>query len=867
MSERRRCPECDAEVSPRAAPDGICPRCLLQLAFTDPGDDAGLPPDESATTAIPSPSLEPGDRIGPYRLVQKLGEGGMGIVYHAEQEQPIRRRVALKLIKAGMDTAQVIARFESERQALALMDHTNIARVFDAGTTEQGRPYFVMEYVQGVPITEYCDKHRSTTKQRLELLLQVYAGVQHAHQKGIIHRDIKPSNVLVSLQEGRPVPKIIDFGVAKATAKQLTEHSLFTELGVLIGTPEYMSPEQAELTALDIDTRTDVYSLGVLQYELLVGALPFERKELRQRAFDEICRRIREEEPSKPSTRVSKLGSISASLAEQRRTDPRSLARQLRGDLDWITMKALEKDRTRRFGSVDEFAADIKRYLQHEPVGAGPPSAAYRARKFIRRHRVGVAFAAVVVLLLAGLVVTMSIQAARVARERDTAEEVSEFLVRLFEVSDPSESRGRTITAREVLDKGVERIEHELTDQPEIRGRLLHTMGSVYRGLGLYESSRPLLEGALENRRALYGDAHPETLLPLVDLARLNLKRGSYGKSEEQYRRLLELSRRVHGKEHRNTLAAMNGLGNVLRILGRYDEAEPLLAGALDAGRRMLGPEDVITLATMVNLAVLRVRQGRFDDARPLFLESLEIRRDKGEGDSLSALATMIELAWLCVKQGRYEEARDWYTDALDHRRRILGEEHPDTLTIMSSLANVYRILGDGEQAESLFLEALEVQQRILDPGDRDLAATRGNLGAMYLWQERYGEAEVQLLAALEIMRESVGDDHSETLTMMNLLAETYFRQGRLEQAESIFLRNVATRERVFGEDHPGTLDVLHKLGRMYRDLGRNREAEEILTQVVEARSRVLGEDHPRTQESMAVLNDVLDADPGEPPP
>ncbi|MDH3190898.1 MAG: serine/threonine protein kinase, partial [Acidimicrobiia bacterium] len=274
------------------------------------------------------------DRVGPYRILEKLGEGGMGEVYRAEQEQPIRRKVALKLIKAGMDTKQVVARFESERQALALMSHPNIARVFDAGATEQGRPYFVMEYVQGMPITEYCDKYRLTTNERLELVRQVCAGVQHAHQKGIIHRDIKPSNVLVGFEDGNPVPKIIDFGVAKATEQRLTEQSVFTQMGVLIGTPEYMSPEQAEMTSLDIDTRTDVYSLGVLLYELLVGALPFGLKELRGVAFDEICRRIREEEPSTPSQRVSMLGEGSTESARRRKTDPSSLTRELRGDLD-----------------------------------------------------------------------------------------------------------------------------------------------------------------------------------------------------------------------------------------------------------------------------------------------------------------------------------------------------------------------------------------------------------------------------------------------------------------------------------------------------------------------------------------------------
>src|SRR5512136_3178105 len=340
--------------------------------------------------------------IGPYHLLQKIGEGGMGEVWVAEQQKPIHRRVALKLIKAGMDTRQVIARFESERQALAVMDHPAIAKVFEAGETDQGRPYFVMEYVQGIPITVYCDQNRLTTKERLELFRHICEGVQHAHQKAIIHRDLKPSNILVTIQDGVPVPKIIDFGVAKATARSLTERTMYTELGVLIGTPEYMSPEQAEMSGQNVDTRTDVYSLGAILYELLVGALPFDPKDLRRAGFDEIRRRIREEDPPKPSTKLSTMGDASTAQAHNRRTERPALIRQIRGDLDWITMKALEKDRTRRYGSPSDMAADIERYLHHQPIIARPPSTAYKVQKFVRRHRVGVGVAATLAVLLVG---------------------------------------------------------------------------------------------------------------------------------------------------------------------------------------------------------------------------------------------------------------------------------------------------------------------------------------------------------------------------------------------------------------------------------------------------------------------------------
>jgi non-specific serine/threonine protein kinase/serine/threonine-protein kinase len=395
-------------------------------------------------------------QIGPYRLLQLLGEGGMGEVWLAEQKSPIHRTVALKLIKAGMDTKAVVARFESERQALALMDHPSIARVFDAGSTSEGRPYFVMEYVPGLPITEYCDKHRLTIKERLELFVQVCDGVQHAHQKAIIHRDLKPSNVLVVEQDNKPVPKIIDFGLAKATAQRLTDKTMFTELGVMMGTPEYMSPEQADQREQNIDTRTDVYSLGVILYQLLVGVTPFDAKALRAAGLETILRAIREQEPPKPSTRIRSLGPASAESAEKRKEEPRSFARHLQGELDWITMKALEKDRTRRYGSPAELGADIERHLRNDPVLAHPPSAGYRASKFVRRHRFGVAAAAAAVVLLIGFAAAMAVQARRIAIERDranrqaeAAQRVAEFMKGMFKVSDPSEARGNSITARE----------------------------------------------------------------------------------------------------------------------------------------------------------------------------------------------------------------------------------------------------------------------------------------------------------------------------------------------------------------------------------------------------------------------------------
>ncbi len=380
---------------------------LLQ-ASARAGSFLDAPAAAAVVTIGDAPVIEPPAKvIGPYKLLQQLGEGGMGTVFMAEQTQPVQRKVALKIIKPGMDSRQVIARFEAERQALALMDHPNIAKVFDAGTTATGRPYFVMELVKGVPITRYCDEHRLTPKQRLALFVPVCQAVQHAHQKGIIHRDLKPSNVLVAVYDDKPVPKVIDFGIAKATGRQLTERTLCTDIGQVVGTLEYMSPEQAGLNQLDIDTRSDIYSLGVLLYELLTGTTPLERKRLRAAALLEMLRLIREEEPPKPSTRLSATDEL-PSVAANRGQEPKQLSGQVRGELDWIVMKCLEKDRNRRYETANGFAMDIQRYLADEAVQACPPSAGYRFRKFARRNKGALTTAALVAAaLLVGTAVSV----------------------------------------------------------------------------------------------------------------------------------------------------------------------------------------------------------------------------------------------------------------------------------------------------------------------------------------------------------------------------------------------------------------------------------------------------------------------------
>jgi len=702
--------------------------------------------------------------IGPYRLLQLLGEGGMGEVWLAEQKTPLHRTVALKLIKAGMDTKAVVARFESERQALALMDHPNIARVFDAGSTAEGRPYFVMEYVPGLPITEYCDKHRFTIKERLELFMQVCDGVQHAHQKAIIHRDLKPSNVLVVEQDNKAVPKIIDFGLAKATSQRLTEKTLFTELGVMMGTPEYMSPEQADQREQNIDTRTDVYSLGVILYQLLVGMRPFDAKAMRAAGLEAILRVIREQEPPKPSTKIRSMGEASAALAENRKEEPRSFVQHLQGELDWITMKALEKDRTRRYGTASELSADILRYLRNEPVLAGPATAGYRVKKYAFRHRIALGAAAGMLLLLAGFAVTQAVQLRRITEERnrangerdrakgerDRADRITDFMTGMFKVSDPSEARGNSITAREILDKASKDIDTGLAKDPETQAQMMHVMGSVYDNLGLYPRAESLLTRAVEIRRRVLGPEHPNTLISMNNLALVLNHEGHYAEAEKLYRETLDIQRRDLGPEHPNTLMSMNNLAIVLNDEGRYAEAEKFDRETLDINLRVFGPEHQNTLGSMSNLAIVLDQEGHYTEAEKLERETLDIQRRVLGAEHPNTLRSMNNLARDLWNEGRYAEAEKLFRETLDIRRRVLGPEHPLTLMSMNNLADVLDHEGHYDEAEKLQHETLDIQRRVLGPENPDTALSLYNLGGFAAHKGNRTEALSLLRQALD---------------------------------------------------------------------------------------------------------------------
>jgi serine/threonine protein kinase len=605
--------------------------------------------------------------IGLYVLVKTLGEGGMGQVWLAEQTAPVKRHVALKLIKGGLYDSAVIQRFESERQSLAVMNHPAIAKVFDAGSTKDGQPYFVMEYVDGPPITRYCDNRKLKIPERLELFIKVCEGVQHAHQKAIIHRDLKPSNVLVVEVDGKPVPRIIDFGIAKAVSSQASaEQTIFTQAGSVVGTPGFMSPEQADPRVQDVDTRTDVYSLGVILYVLLTGTLPFDLEGWRKKPVDEVLRQLREEDPRSPSTKLREEKETATDSAAKRATEPGQLVSMLRGDLDWITMKAIEKDRTRRFGTPSELAADLERYLQKKPILARPASTGYRVGKYVQRHRVGVAVAGAAAALLVAFAVAQAIQLRRITRERDRANRITEFMTSMFKVSQPSESRGNTITAREILDKASADIETGLAEDPELQAELTDVMGNVYTSLGLYPKGGALLQRAVETKKRALGPNSPKTLLSMSNLAWNLQRQGHYDESEKLGREALEGQMRLLGPDNKDSLRTASDLSWTFYELGKYAESEKLLTQTLEMERHVLGPTDRQTLISMSTLAWTIAQEGRYPEAEKMESEAVVIARHSLSPDDPGLQEAMNNLAGIYQSEGRYADSEKLNREMLE---------------------------------------------------------------------------------------------------------------------------------------------------------------------------------------------------------
>jgi eukaryotic-like serine/threonine-protein kinase len=784
-------PELRREVESLLADDGTeLPVLTFGLAGEDidAGDLWGEP--GSAADA-----RKPNTVIGRYRLLRKIGEGGMGEVWLAEQQEPVRRQIALKVIRAGSESREVVARFQSERQALAMMNHPAIARVFDAGSTPDGTPFLAMEYTPGIPITSYCDKNRLSVRQRLELFILACEGVQHAHQKAVIHRDLKPSNILVSEADGHHAPKIIDFGVAKALTLKLTDNTMFTRAGVMIGTPEYMSPEQADTSNDDVDTRTDVYSLGVILYKLLVGTSPLGPRDA---SLGEFLRRLRDEEPPKPSAAIrTQDRSTLAELARERSAEPEALIRQTRGDLDSIVLKALEKSPARRYSSPAELAADIARYLRSEPVLAVPPSTAYRAARFARRHRGAISVIGTLLVLLmaaAGIGLWQSVRAAREAdaahREAAVSRAVSDFLLNdlLAQANTGAQSEQQNkpdpdLKVRTALDRAAARIGGNFARQPEVEAAIRDTIGRTYLELGLYPEAKTQLLRAVELHRHAVGDENRKTLESITGVARVAFRQGNYAEAERLHSSTLAIQRRVLGAEHSDTLESMNDLADVYIDVGKYAEAGELLSQTIALRRRVLGPEHRETLGAMNDLANVYSYLGQYAKAEALYGQNLEIATRVLGPEHPWTVGIMENLAITYGDRGKYAQAEALHIKSISTASRMLGPDNPNTLTYRISLADTWRDQGKYEQAEAAYKRILETQRRVLAPESPDIPLALSHLAFLYQRQGRYALAEVTAAKVLAARRGASDAVDSDTMDSAADLALAYASQGKFSKS------------------------------------------------------------------------------------
>jgi serine/threonine protein kinase/lipopolysaccharide biosynthesis regulator YciM len=833
---------------------------------------------ESPPAAVSAAPLRPevGSQVGPYRIREQIGEGGFGLVFVAEQLQPVRRTVALKLIKPGMDSREVVARFEAERQALAMMDHPHIAKVFDAGTTESGHPYFVMELVHGVPITDYCDQNSLTPLERIELFVAVCHAVQHAHQKGIIHRDLKPTNVLVTTLDGRPIPKVIDFGVAKAIHQQLTDATIYTRFHQMLGTPLYMSPEQAEMTSADIDTRSDIYSLGVLLYELITGTTPFDQRRLARAAFDEIRRIIREEDPPRPSTRLSESKDRLASIAAQRRTEPAQLSRIIQGELDWIIMKALEKERARRYATADNLAKDIERFLQHEPVEAGPVSRSYRLRKFARRHRASlVTGASLLGLLLAGTGVStwQAIRASRAeaaaidARQQEerarqaaveeaeraeraaqaerTAkdeaekrlgqlEKANQILASVFQNLDPGteEKEGKPLRAilGDRLDEAIAQLSGDAIGDPRMTANLQVILGKSLIGLGLAERSVELLRQASDTLASVRGAADDETLAAMNALAAAHRLHGDLDQALKLLNQVVSQAEKKLGATHVETLIARQNLAVAYREAGKLDQALPYFEAIFADARRVLGPLDPQTLAIQDGLAVAYLRAGQRERAIELGEEILEPAKTVFGASHPKTIAALGNLASAYKSVGKFDRAISLQTKSWELSKARFGPEHPETLTALNNLGTLYWEAGQVDKAMPLLEDTLRLHEIRYGEDNPNLLGTQNNLALAYLSSEQPQKAVPLFKKVLRSAIVALGAEHPNTISTLNNLASSYmvaheYEKGLpyLEQAAGVIERS--------GFQHQYTGRVTNNLSNCYEQLNRPADGERWLRQ------------------------------------
>ncbi len=739
-------------------------------------------PAQPASPSAPARSPHP-DRIGPYRIVRVLGQGGMGTVYEAEQLEPLRRTVALKVIRRGMDTVEVLARFESERQALAVMDHPNIARALEAGTTDERLPYFVMELVAGEPITDYCDRHGLDLRRRLQLFLGVCRGVQHAHQKGVIHRDLKPSNILVRVVDGQPVPTIIDFGIAKAVERTADDAAFTTELGVMVGTPAYMSPEQAAASGLDIDTRADIYSLGMVLYELMTGVLPFDHRGLLPAPFIAQYVLGAADTPT-PSNRVAGLAADRATpVAEQRGTTPVGLRRELRGDLDWIVVKAIERDRARRYETANALALDLERHLEHKPVTARPPTLGYTTAKFVRRHRLSVSVLATAAVALVVGVTGIMRERDRSAQEAAKARGISNFLVDLLKSADPWQGGARQTTVVDALAEGVKQVNAGRIADPVVAASVRRTIATAYQGLGRLAEAETLYRETLRERLARAGPASEETAESWNDLGIMLTSQGKLDSAEVALGRALEI-RRGHGGADTVMAGTLLDLSDLANTKGEAARGDSLAHEALAIIRRVAGERDLAVATAMARVQSTQLGAGELAKAESTGRAAAAMLRELGLERHPQMVPILSDLSITLANRGELTEALAvaHQTVALDSA--LFGTAHPYLATHLENLGYVYDHAGFGDSAKMMVEQVLAMRRALLRDDNPAIGRTLFNLASLEHDMGSYAAAEPLYEEALLRMRRAYGPEHPDVVFATGWLGRNQFYVGRRADSE-----------------------------------------------------------------------------------
>jgi tetratricopeptide (TPR) repeat protein len=771
-----------------------------------------------------------GDRVGRYKLLQVIGEGGFGWVYMAEQTEPVRRKVALKVIKLGMDTREVLARFEAERQALALMDHPNIAQVLDGGTTPTGRPYFVMELIKGVPMTQYCDEGNLSPQERVELFCKVCHAVHHAHQKGIIHRDLKPRNILVTEHDGEAVPKVIDFGVAKAIGSPLTDKTLFTRLEQMIGTPIYMSPEQTGLGSLDLDTRTDIYSLGVLLYELLTGTTPLERETLEHAAFDEMRRMIRETQPPRPSTRLRALGDRLKQVAKVRRTEPAALARLVHGDLDWIVMKSLDKDRKRRYESANEMATDLQRHLNNEPVVARPPSQAYRFGKFVRRNKV---LAGAVGAIFLSILMGLAVSAWGFFKERKArlqVEEIAQLLNEALKAVAPSVAKERdTVVLRKILGSIAERSSKALEGHPDLQTELPANLAKVYFEIGEFPDSEKMLQQAVSLLRKPPGNQGPQLAQALADLGVVLRREEHLPEAEKIQREALAVRRKLLGERHADVAESYSNLGAVLYAEDKLPEAVDMYRLALDLCRK-LGNQQNLEFQTLNNLALALADQGKAAEAETNYRQALVVLKSITTNDIPELAGVLNNFSLLLEDENKFSDAEQFCRRALAIRQAFLPANHLDIAESMNNLAMILRDETKLTEAELFCRQVVAMRKQLSDGENPGVAQATFNLGNVLRDQQKHGEAEESFRKCLAI-REKIMPEHWQTFCTRSTLGACLADQKKYAEAEPFLVTGFEGMKRLKGpfpaEVKPRMQEAVERLVQVCEATGQSDRAAE----------------------------------------